>query len=93
MATLKLTTPTRIGDLNNGITIDALDLKAISVSFQRASAEVSIILQHSSGWTHNLVLRDSDGDSAWIAIKGAFPNFEKQILTLLAPHLPAGSLS
>lgn len=32
-------------------------------------------------------------DDMWEAIKKEFPDFEKKILTLLTPHLPAGTIS
>lgn len=38
MATHKLNTPIRVGDLTNGITVDALELVSVSINFQHPPA-------------------------------------------------------
>ena len=94
MATLTLATPVRIGDLNNGITVDKLDLVSVSINFQGATPIVSVMLRHAaSGWIHTVTLTGATGDAQWTALKAAFPAFEKQVLTLLAANLPAGTIS
>lgn len=126
MATHRFATPIRVGDIKNGITVDALDLVSISVNFKpvletpkgqsahikywRDQVIVSCVLHHAaSGWTHTVTLSEHTGHSddqnghsvsngvlaaaMWEAIKKEFPEFEKKILTLLAPHLPPGTIS
>lgn len=132
MATHKLTTPIRVGDLANGITVDALDLVSISINFQplldtpkgspshikylRDRVIVSCMLHHAaSGWIHTVTLSEHTGftsradltgsgstdhspiskgvlaEEMWVALKKKFPDFEKEVLALLAPHLPPGT--
>lgn len=94
MATLTLTAPVHVGDLVGGITVDQLELVSVSINLQGATAVVSMMLRHpASGWTHTVTLRGADGDTQWAAIQAAFPNFEKQILTMLAAKLPEGNVS
>lgn len=115
MATHKLATPMHVGDLTNGITVDALDLVSISVNFQpvvdsevpgaakgrfwRDRVVVSCMLHHAaSGWIHTVTLSEhtathKEAKAMWAAIKNEFPDFEKKILTMLAPYLPPGTIS
>lgn len=114
MATHKLATPIRVGDLKSGITVDALDLVSISINFQpvldtpkdrpahikywRDRVIVSCVLRHpGSDWTHTVTLsentaKDKEARAMWDKIKEKFPDFEKEILAMLAEHLPPGTV-
>ncbi len=94
MATLTFTTPVQVGDISNAIAVDKLDLVSVSVNFRGATPIVSVVLEHAtSKWTHTVTLTGAEGGVQWTAIKAAFPNFEKTILTLLAGKLPPGIIS
>lgn len=126
MATHKFATPIRVGDLANGITVDALELVGISINFQpvvdtdipgamkgrvlKNRVIVSCVLHHAaSGWTHTITLSEHTGYSddanghpvsngvkaaqMWEAIKAKFPDFEKEILAMLADYLPEGTIA
>jgi hypothetical protein len=96
VAVLTLTTPVRVGDLINGVTVASLDLVSFSVNFQGATAVFSVVLQEpTSGWTYTLTLTGTNGSNAWAAFQTAFPNFATTILNYLESNglLPAGTVS
>lgn len=86
--------PIRVGYLKTGIDVDSLDLVSVAINFQRSSAIVHVVLRHAaSGWTHPIDLANAEADEVWAAMKAEFPNFEKQVLTILAAKLPAGTIT
>ena len=105
MARLTLKKPQHVGDLAGGISVDKLDLVAVSINLQRnlvtgsgqttsKNAIVSVMFGHpGSGWTHTVTLTGPAGEAKWEAIKALYPDFEKQIMTVMADQLPAGDLS
>jgi hypothetical protein len=94
MATLTLTTPVRIGDLTTGFSIASLDLSSISINFQQATPIISIVLVDPvSKYPQPVTITGATAGPIWTAIRAAFPNFEKQILTLFASSLPPGTIS
>ncbi len=101
----KLTTPMIVGDLANRITIDQLQVTAISFQFDPSLTGaavpqmiVSIVLKHpASGWSHNVVYKgDVDGAAALAWFNSAFA---QQLVTavlnkLIADgKLPPGALA
>ncbi len=101
----KLTTPVQLGDLGNPITVDALEVTAISFQFDPlfTGAKVpqmiaSIMLRHpASGWSHNVVYKgDADGAAALAWFDSTFAlNLVTAVLNKLIADgkLPAGTLA
>jgi len=60
---------------------------------------VSCMLRHpDTDWTHTVTLapfnqKHKEAKAMWERIKTEFPDFEKKILAILAPHLPEGTIS
>lgn len=96
MATLTLTTPVRVGDLVNGITISSLKMTSFSVNFQGTTAVFSIVMTDPvSGYTYTETLIGAQGQAAWTAFQQAFPNFAVTVVNYLVGNseLPAGTVS
>lgn len=59
---------------------------------------VSCMLHHAkSGWMHTVTLADTSQTGAeakamWADLKSKFPELEKEVLALLQPHLPEGTI-
>lgn len=90
-----LATPMMVGDLANRISIDVLQVSAISFQFDPALAGasvpqmiVSIVLKHpASGWPHNVVYKgDVDGSAALAWFNS---NFALQLVTAVLNRMVA----
>lgn len=95
MATFTLTNPVRVGDLETGIIIDRINLVAISFNFQGSNAIMSFVFEHASGWTYTITLRDAEGIAGLAALRGTYPNLERDMLNYLIAQgkLPPGTAS
>ena len=96
--------PVKMGDLQNQISIDSLELASVSFNFEpfhkdAGKAIVSVVLVHrSSGYKANIVIPDAAGLALWnqvrvsnFAIKGLDIIILEYLLTNLL--LPAGSVA
>lgn len=60
---------------------------------------VSCMLRHhDSDWIHTVTLSEhtakaKEAKAMWDKVKAKFPDFEKEILAMLAEHLPPGSIA
>ena len=62
----KLTTPATVGDLANSISVDMLELKSLSLTFDPLRPVLSIVLIHpASGWEHVVTYTDSSAVQFW----------------------------
>src|SRR5689334_14351645 len=90
-----LTTPVTIGDLANLITVDELELKSISLTFDPLQPVLSIVLVHpTSGWQHVVTYTDSSAVQFWAqALASQFDAIAAAAIQKLVDDgkLPAGA--
>jgi hypothetical protein len=96
-----LTTPVTVGDLNNQIILDKLELSSISLNFEptykdKGIAILSIVLIHrASGHTVNIVYSDTSALGFWANLDTASNLVTKAAFAKMAADgkLPAGILA
>ncbi len=96
-----LTNPASVGDLENPITIDKLELACVSLNFEperssKGMAVLSIVLVHrASGYKHTVVYQDASALAFWTALDTAGSVVTKAVFAKLAADakLPPGTLA
>src|SRR5262249_12890794 len=84
---IKFNTPIRVGDIQNNIIVDELQMVAFSCNYQPETygngygyavgtpITVSLTLQHlPNSWTHNIILRDDRPHPSGVYRDGKMPN-------------------
>lgn len=62
----KFEQPIRVGDLDNSILVDALEIQSVSLTFDPQLPVLSIVLVHKpSGWQHVVTYTDSSAVEFW----------------------------
>lgn len=66
----KLDIPITVGDFENQIVVDQLELRSMSMVLDGANPVLSIVLIHVvSGWSHNIVYRDATAMDFWNSLE------------------------
>lgn len=74
----KLDTPITVGDFDNQIIVDQLELRSMSMVMDAANPTLSIVLIHvASGWSHNIVYRDATAMDFWNGLESGVPAASK----------------
>lgn len=92
MATLTLTTPVRIGNLVDGVTITSLNVASIKFNFQTSEIEVVLVCPRSSN-AHTTKLSGIRAVTALNELAVQYPNLQAQVLKYVSEYLPDGTIS
>ncbi len=89
-----------VGDFDNQICVDELEVVSISMNFHelvvgRDHATLSVVMRHpASGWTHTVTYKDEHVGAFWVAVDGVSNVLQRAALSKMVDDekLPPGAI-